>query len=211
MNLIEEQVAGAPGQSGIKEYLTDYKIGTAFGLENLKRQKSMYDDSLREKRYVDIRYVLFISEQAPFIAFSGLFYPDYDFIGRQLQNLGNHKSKLDLITMCSVPMLSGFGFLFSWHNSSSKVCVDFMRSLATTIYDNNKLGDLLFRLIVSNCENHAISPRWWDHLSPHHKEQIRSHATLMASTFSITTPKYLMEGLEGIARWKFERVINNMD
>mgnify|MGYP001575347594 FL=1 len=85
-----------------------------------------------------------------------------------------------------------------------------MRSLATTIYDdNNKLGDLLFRLIVSNCENHAISPSWWDNLSPHHKEQITSRATLMVNTFSITSTTYLMEGLEGLARWKFERVIHN--
>lgn len=205
-------LCGVYDNNAIKELLIDMRRGTAFGLGNLKKHKSLYDGSLREKSYNDIRYVLFISKQKPFIVFSGLIWPDFDFIGRQLQNIGNHESNLDLITFCSVPMDYGWGFLFSWHNSSSNICVEFMRSLATKIYDdNNKLGDTLFRIVMYNCENFAISPHWWEQLPMDHKEQITSMVSLRANIFYMTKPDYLMKGLEGISNWGFERVISKME
>ena len=76
--------------------------------------------------------------------------------------------------------------------------------------EGNQLGDILFRMAISNCENHAIAPEWWEMLTHSHKEQIASRATLVANIFAMTKPKYLMEGLEGIAPWDFESVIDNM-
>ena len=181
-----------------------------FGLDNLKKHKLRYDESLKKKQYHNVEYVLFASTQNPFIAFSGLFYPDFDFSGRCLQDLGDHETDLELITFCSAPMSSGWGFLFSWHISSSKVCVDFMRSLATMIHEGRKLEDLLFRLVISNCENHAISPQWWENLPDSQQEQIILRASKMADVLSNTPQSYLMEGLEGIATWKFNNVISNM-
>ena len=211
LNLVESQLRSMSDTNAVKELLIGTKTGTAFGLDNLREHKSIYDNSLREKSYFDVRYVLFISKQKPFIAFSGLFYPDFDFMGRQLQNIGNHKSKLDLITICTAPVDSGWGVLFSWHDSSSNVCVEFMRSLATMAHEGNRLGDLFFRMVISNCENLAIAPKWWEELPVSHKEQIESRATLMANIFSITKPTYLTEGIEGIAPWEFENVIDNMN
>ena len=51
-----------------------------FGLKNLERQKEYYDNSLKMNSYTDIRYVLFISKKEPTLAFSGLIYPDFDFM-----------------------------------------------------------------------------------------------------------------------------------
>lgn len=211
LDLIENQLRGMTEINAIKELLLNIKTGTTFGLENLREHKSVYDNSLREKSYSDVRYVLFISKQKPFIAFSGLFYPDFDFMGRQLQNLGDHKRKLELITICTAPVDSGWGVLFSWHESSSNVCREFMRSLATMAHEGNRLGDLFFRMAISNCENLAIAPKWWENLPDNHKEQIVSRATLMANIFSMTRSTYLMEGLEGISPWDFESVIDNMN
>lgn len=211
LTLYENLLVDIPDTNPIKEFFVSTKKGTIFGLENLKKHKEEYDSSLRNKSYFDIRYVLFISKQKPFIAFSGLFYPDFDFIGRQLQNLANHKKKLDLITICTAPVKSGWGVLFLWHNSSSEICQEFMRSLATMAYEGNRLGDLFFRMAISNCENLAIAPEWWESLLDSQKEQIASRATLMTNIFSETKPTYLMEGLEGIAPWDFDSVIDNMD
>jgi len=209
--LFEDQLRKMPEMNPIKELLFNTKTGTAFGLKNLRNHKTVFDNSLKKKSYFDIKYVLFVSKQKSFIAFSGLFYPDFDFMGRQLQNLGNHKSKLDLIAICTAPVDSGWGVLFSWHDSSSNVCREFMSSLATMAYEGNRLGDLIFRMAISNCENLAIAPNWWEKLPENHKEQITSRATLMANIFSTTKPSYLMEGIEGIAPWNFESVIDNMN
>lgn len=210
LNIIESQLNEGPNQKAIKDLLSDIRKGTAFGLDNLRKHKLRYDESLKKKQYHNIEYVIFASTQNPFMAFSGLFYPDFDFLGRCLQDLGDHETELELITFCSAPMSSGWGFLFSWHISSSKVCVDFMRSLATMIHESRKLEDLLFRLVISNCENHAISPQWWENLPDSQKEQIIHRASKMADVLSNTPQSYLMEGLEGIATWKFNNVISNM-
>jgi len=106
---------------------------------------------------------------------------------------------------------NGWGFLFAWHQSSSNVCVDFMQSLETIVHGNQNLGDCLFRMVVSSCENLAISPEWWDELSKDHKEQISSRVSSMADIFSMTKHTYLMKGLEGIVQWSFEEVISNME
>lgn len=210
LNIIENQLNNGQNQRAIKELLSNFKQKTAFGLKNLIRHKYRYDESLKKKHYQNIEYVLFTSTQKPFIAFSGLFYPDFDFMGECLQDLGDHSTELELIGFCSAPMITGWGFLFSWHASSSKVCVDFMRSLATMICEDRKLEDMLFRLVISNCENHAISPQWWECLSDIHQRQIIERASKMADVLVNTPQSYLTEGLEGIADWKFDSVISNM-
>lgn len=182
--------------------------GTHFGLKNLKLHKTIYDDSLRNREFKKIKYVLFISKQKPNIAFSGVIYPDYDFLGRQLQNLADHNSELELITYCSAPMDYGWGFLFAWHELSSSVCVEYMRSLATAIYKKGNITDFLFR-IVMNCENHAISPQWWESISAENKNKIIDSFSKAMDIFSEIKNDYLMKGLEGISDWKFDLVKSN--
>jgi len=181
-------------------------------LKNLNSHKFEYDKSIRNKSYSDIKYVVFHSRQKPIIAFSGIFYPDFDFLGRQLQNLGDHSRNLHLITFCSAPTKKGWAYIFAWHQTSSDVCIDFMRSLATKAHNDPKsLGDALFRLAITNCENIAISPVWWDKLEKDSKEKIANRAKYWADILSVTEESYLIDGLEGISAWKFEKVISNMD
>jgi hypothetical protein len=212
LELTNKQLKNCDDQKAINMMLSGYMKGKNFGFKNLKRHKEIYDKSLKENLYSDIRYVIFISKQIPTIAFSGLFYPDFDFIGRILQNLGDHKSDLELLTFCSAPMEDGWAFLFAWHETSSNVCVAFMRSLATMIHNSSDLlRDYLFRLVMTNCENIAISPKWWEYLSEDKKGEIMDRVSLAADIFAITEQSYLMKGLEGISNWQFEKVISNMD
>jgi len=210
LNLLDNQIQATYDNEAIRNLFTDMKLGTSHGFEDLKKHKSMYDALLQEKSYNDIKYVLFISKQKPNLALSGLFYPDFDFMGNYLQDLGDTSIELQLIAVCSAPLETGWGLLFAWHKSSSNVCVDFMRSLATVVHDGKKLNDLLFRFAI-NFENLAISPRWWEPLSTFHKEQIISYTSLTADVLSLTQPSYLTEGLEGIIDWEFYKVISHMD
>lgn len=209
--LLESQLNNAELLPVDRERFNSLKIGIGLALKDLKRHKSEYDMSHSKQKYDDIRYVLFISKQKPFMAFSGLLFPEFDFSGRQLQNLGNAESELDLIVFCSSVMSEGWGFLFAWHKSSTAVSVEFVKSIATMIHSKKKVDDMLFRLIVSNCENTAISPKWWEKLSPSHKELITSKANSTMKSYSKTSPDYLMEGLEGIAGWDFINVITKME
>jgi hypothetical protein len=207
---IDFDIETIQANKAIKELNEGYKIGTEFSLNQLKIHKQHYDDSLKNKCYSDIQYTLFISKQKPNVVFSGLFVPDFDFLGRELQDLGNHASNLELITMCFAPMNNDeWGFLLAWHKTSSKVCKEFMGSLATRICQNSNTGDLLFRLIMSNCENIAFAPTWWDGLSEDARIQIKQRAESMVDLMTAVKPNYLLVGLEEIANWKFEEVKSN--
>lgn len=209
--MYEDQITKVPGENAVKELISTMRRGTEIGLKNLKRHKSLFDHSLREKSFHDIKYVLFLSKQKPIFAFSSLLYPEFDFLGRQVQNLGDVDSSLKLLTFCSTPMKSGWGFLFAWHKSSSNVWTDFMRSLATKIHEKSDFGDLLFRLVITHCENLAISPQWWEKLPKKHQQQINLRASEIGNAFCINKPTNLTEGLEEISYWQFETVISQME
>ncbi len=213
LKLINSQLENKIGNKAIHDLLLAYKKGTSFGLDNLKIHKEKFDRSLKEDSYSNIRYVIFISKQKPIIAFSGLFYPDFDFIGRKLQNLGNHNNEMQLLSFCSAPMHNNeWAFLFAWHESSSSVCNAFMNSLAIMMHnDASSLSDCLFRLVLTNCENLAISPQWWENLAEDVKQKIIDRANLTGTLFTVPDQFYLTQGLEGIANWQFERVISKMD
>ncbi len=195
----------------MKQYLGEYKASIEFGFKNLERHKLLYDRSLKSCAFNDVRYVLFLSDEKPTIAFSGLLYPDFDFMGRLIQNLGNHKVQLELITFCSAPMTTGWGYLFSWHDSSSSICAEYMRSLATMMHEGYNVSDLLFRMVILNCENCAISPEWWETLSEKQRDEITVAGASNAQPFSPIKNTYLSEGLEGASGWQFDSVISKMD
>ena len=86
-------------------------------------------------------------------------------------------------------------------------CVPLMRSLATKVHDDGGLGDLLFRFVISNCENLAMSPAWWESLSENHRAEVAKSANHMANVFSPPRSDYLVTGLPNIAQWEFDYVI----
>lgn len=209
LELANRQLEKGMHQEAVRNVLSWYVAGKSFGLKNLRRHKRDYDKTLASQSYSDINYVIFISSEEPVIAFSGIFYPDFDFLGRQLQNLGDQTRDLQLLTFCSAPITNGWAYLFAWHETSSKVCTDFMRSLATTTYsDISSLSNHLFRLAMTNCENLAISPRWWESLDQEVREKIADKAASTADIFSDIEPSYLMDGLDGISGWKFDKVFS---
>ena len=210
LSVFEDQLTKVPGENAVKSLISTMRKGTAFGLDNLKRHKSLFDTSLRKNSFQEIKYVLFRSKQKPFIAFSSLLYPEFDFLGRQLQNLGDVDGSLELITFCSTPMKSGWGFLFAWHQSSSTICTELMRSLATKIHQKNDCGDLLLRLVITHCENLAINPNWWEKLPKKSQEQINLRASEIGNAFCINKPTNFTEGLKEISQWQFDSVISHM-
>lgn len=210
-NLTKSQLGLQKFNQALIEMYETISVGTKFGLESLKNEKQKYDLLLKNKMFHRIEYALFLSSQKPNIVFSGVFFPEYDFLGRHLQNLGNLYSRLDLLTFCSAKTKEGWGFLFAWHEDSSKSCAEFIRSLATMVHENNSIGDFLFRLVISNCENLAISPKWWESLTDQDRMSIEERISSMADIFSLTRSNYLSDGIANICSWSFEKVITNME
>ena len=67
--------------------------GSAFALKNLTAAKGKVRSTVEVEVVRPIKSVLFHSLQAPAVVFSGLLYPDYDFLGKRLQDLNDHSCR----------------------------------------------------------------------------------------------------------------------
>lgn len=185
--------------------------GSTFALQNLNAHKKKYDLLLNSKSFSEMKSVLFHSPRPTSAVFSGVLYPDYDFMGNQLQDLSNQTQDRDLISFSFAPMFQGWAFLFAWHSDSSETCVPLMRSLATVVHANDSMGDSLFRFVVSNCENLALNPSWWESLPEKKRRDVGAAANHATNIFAPVRGDYLVRGLEDVAGWQFDYVISDFE
>jgi len=207
----EEQLQEVPQDSICHDMYDGLRHGTDIGLKNLKYHKILFDECINEQSFSRMQYVIFRTQQNPKVVFSGLIYPDYDFLGRQLQDLRDHSEPWDLLSFSFVPFDVGWGFLLAWHSNSSKQCVPFVKSLATRIHDGESVGELLFRFVIAGCENIAVNPSWWESLSGKERDAVESTASYGADILKISREDYLATGLGNVAGWEFEYVISKME
>jgi hypothetical protein len=185
--------------------------GSALAFQNLNVHKKKYEFLLGSGSFKALKSALFHSSQPPSVVFSGVLYPEYDFMANQLQDLSDRSKNVDLISFCFAPMSQGWACLFAWHEDSSKSCVPLMRSLATVTHGNESLGDCLFRFVVSNCENLAMNPSRWKSLTEKQRDEVAASASNATNVFSPVRADYLTRGVENITDWKFDYVTSDFE
>ncbi|WP_313048619.1 hypothetical protein [Pseudomonas soli] len=201
------KMVGSPGLDwSQQQLLRSAAWGQTVGFQRLKRHKGIYDECLAAKDFSGFKFVIFESGSKFSFQTSGLIFPDYDFLGRQLQDLGPQTKELDLLTFFTAPTIEGWAFVFAWHESSAKSCSWFIQSLAELVRTGAKAEDALLRFGLVCCENHEIRISWWDGLSSALKKQAMDAMVLMADPTVGVEPDYLVSGCEGLADWSFDGV-----
>lgn len=188
-----------------RQLLVDSTQGQAFGFQHLHRHKLIYDAAISQSNFAEFRFIAFQSSSPCSVQASGLLFPDYDFLGRKLQDLGHETEVLDLLTFFTAPTDEGWAYVLAWHESSDQACQWVRDSMQEGFQRGAKLEDMLMRLSLA-CENHAIRISWWDGLLP--SAQSAGLAALSVGTDPrvVTPPDYLAHGCEGLADWTFEYV-----
>lgn len=181
-------------------------FGNRLGFTGLKHHKAKFDQALLAGDYDQFEFTYFASSSPCSIQLSGLLYPDYDFQGQLLQDLGEYESPLDLITFFTAPTKEGWAFGFGWHVSSNRTCIPFLQSLAETVASGEKLEDTLLRFSLSCCENHAIRISWWEGLDEQAKAKGLEKMHLTIHPLVMVDSRYLVTGCEGMANWEYEYV-----
>lgn len=186
-------------------FLEESERGHSFGFAGLKHHKVIFDNSLSGRHFEEFEFTYFTSASPCALQLSGLIYPDYDFEGRKLQELGNHDSPLDLLTFFTAPIKNGWAFGFAWHRTSNRTCIPFIQSLAQRAATGEKVEDALLRFALC-CENHAIRISWWDELNNQSKQALIERMILMMLPHVPVPEHYLAIGCEGIANWQYDYV-----
>lgn len=200
----------AKDHSGItpemRSFISGTLLGNNIGLSGLNYHKNIYDQALINEYYDDFEFVFFNSTSQCNVQLSGLLYPDFDFEGHFLQEIGRTDLPLDLITFFTAPVENGWAFCLAWHASSNNTCMPLVRSLANKVYNGEKIEDAMLRLSLYCCENHAIRISWWDNLNVDDKNSCLEAMQLMADPINPIPSDYLVSGCEGIADWSFDYV-----
>ena len=194
-----------------RKFLLSSFVGHSKGYGGVLHHKKQFDDALAAQDYDLFEFECFTSNSPCCMQLSGLVYPDFDFSGSQLQNLGAWHVPPDLITCFTAPTLDGWALTFAWHVSSRATCIRFIQSLAEHVSRCARLEDALFRFCISTCENHAIRISWWDSLAKASKDQITDRMVLMAHPRLPVPSDYLAVGCEGIAKWSYQNVLTALD
>lgn len=203
----ETQLENPSLTSATRKLISAMAIGAGNGLKNLMRQKEILDTTHRDRTFDDMRYVAFCASKEPSIVFSGGLFPETGFYREKIQNL--IASDLDPLFFSFAPMADGWAFLFTWHKSSELTSETFLGSLANFQRASERIEDLLFGLILSGCENLAISPRWMAARSP---DEIRKLETAMSSgagAFANHDMRDVIEDVKGISDWEFDSLIDS--
>jgi hypothetical protein len=192
--------------SSQQRFLAASHLGHCRGLLGLRYHKLIFDGEFASGDYENFEFTYFTSSSPCPIQLAGVLYPDRDFEGNHLQDLGKNNVPLDLIAFFTAPTGDGWAFGFAWHASSNRTCIPFLKSLAGRIATGEKLEDALLRFSLSCCENHAMRISWWDGLNESSKAAAIERMRMMMHPLVPVPNHYLAVGCEGIASWQCEHV-----
>ncbi|HUJ17900.1 MAG TPA: hypothetical protein VL197_07895 [Nitrospirota bacterium] len=194
----------------LQKLISNFHEGSVASFARLQGIKTTFDKDVKNGNFDQFEYVCFISKAKWNFQLSGVLYPDYDFLGQKLQDLLDLPAPLSFITFFTAPVHNGWSFTFAWHKESSKICSQFMGSLAALIHNGGSIEDALLRFSFTCCENHAIRISWWDSLTVIQKSSILERFAYLIDLKIQVPNTYLATGLEGIADWHFDHVYSAM-
>jgi hypothetical protein len=172
------------------------------GLRDVTILKEKFDKILLAKDYGKILFARFELDRHPDIMVSGGCAPEFDFCGRELQNLG-HLQHLQEIILFSLFTSGGRGhFCFIWHEEHDKTCRQFSDSLIALTQDQR--AHAIVRFVFEYSDNVYMNPDWWDARSAIEKRALiaRVGAPILVSR----SKKCLCDDGMRVVDWRVENV-----
>lgn len=145
-------------------------IGAFAGLSDSEHHKEMYDKVLLSGDFSNVHaYIIGLDSPPPIMCSAGLF-PEQDFRGSQLQNIGDLEITPHLIAFTSFYSGDHGLIVFTWLLGSGPACRPFIDSLKAT--PPNRMTDALIRFFFEFSENLHIKPDWWENLADDKKDTL---------------------------------------
>ena len=139
-----------------------YEIGVRAGLRDNAHYKSIYDEILQTQDFSEVRYYVIEVAGAPDVMCSAAVFPEQDFNGLELQDIGDITTTPDLLSFTSFFGGNAGAIVFAWTADSDRTCVRLIESLHAI--DDTHVTAALLRLFFERCENVHMRPDWWERL-----------------------------------------------
>ena len=157
-------------QIDIQSHKTFFNVGIQAGLNDNIHHKKIFDSILEDKRYEDVRAIVFEFDGVMPVMSSGATNPDYDFDGNLIQDLMDLELTPDLLTLTSFHDGTKSYIVMAWASSSHSTCHRTVRSLMSRP-ECDKADDLV-QFIYRSFENVFMSPKWWISLEANKRDEL---------------------------------------
>lgn len=144
--------------------------GASAGLRDNESYKKIHDDVLLSGDFSNVRAFIIELESAPPVMCSAGIFPEQDFAGNQLQNVGDLNITPHLLNFTSFYSGDHGLIVFIWLRECDPTCQQFISSLRALSLD--RITDAFIRFFFEFCENLHISPEWWESLADDKKNAL---------------------------------------
>ncbi len=172
-------------------------LGSAWAVMSLMEFLERCESSLVSHDYSQVGYAAFVSESAPYLVASSVWFPDRDFHGRQLQQLPQVDHVPGCIAAFALPHQGKSLVLLVWHRDT-QWCTDLMLHSLATAFAPEAMGAALVRMIMCTSENVFFRPSWWAGRSESDRRLYQSFWRESANLHNPVSPTYLraIDGFE---------------
>lgn len=163
-------------QLAVQTVLNDYEIGLETSLEkDITNCRRCFETLLLCEDFSIVQAYVVVFCGIPPVMCSGMFVPEQDFDGNNLQDLSDLSKALKIISVTSFYSGEYGYFVLTWLTHDDTVCIPFVKSLASI--SDRELPSVLLVLMFEFIENVHISPDWWDCLSESFKTAFEMRMT----------------------------------
>jgi hypothetical protein len=166
-------------------------LGTDISLEQLEREKSIFNNSLIQREFGILATHVIELRHEYHIAASSAFVMEYDFKGNQINNLSNLDQDLKHSFLTIFPQKGKTFIIFSVFRKYRKDFSFIRKQIMNRRLDEQKM--IISNLLVTHIENFVISPKIWNQLSENEKEKIK--ITFQESIESFTNRLYRLKDI----------------
>ena len=165
--------------------------GASAGLRDNEFYKKIYDNVLLSEDFSNVRAFIIELDSAPPVMCSAGIFPEQDFVGNQLQNVGDLNMTPDLLNFASFYSGDHGLVVFTWLSESDPTCRPFIDSLRALSSD--RMTDALIRFLFEFSENLHICPRWWESLADDKKNTLIDRLASSANPILARNPGCIAE------------------
>ena len=191
-------------QMFIQQFIGDHSLGLNAAEKELSDFKKLLDSKLLKNSTTELCHLIISSKTPPPVMVSSIVAPTVDFVGNQIQDLGDLSVVPDYVVFNSFASQGNGHIVFSWLKSAiiSHCFIDTLLSLG-----NVNIFNALVRFFFSMAENTFISPDWWNKLPDKNKRKINELIMSGASPFHPDSPDKLVDDGINYGTWDIEKIL----
>lgn len=187
-------------QRGLQRMAALAQSGIEVGLADLESEKTLYDEMLVSRDHSALRSYVIWFQSSPEVLSSGGWSPGFSLSGQPLQDISDLSARIFPLQHNVFCHEKGGAAVFTWRSEADPIARQFVEELDRL--DDRVVTNVLVHFLFGVCENLAISPTWWEGLTPSQQDSLVERFSLAISQHALPDPNCIPASTSGYGDWK---------